>query len=295
MRIEKVNDNQIRCILTKEDLDMRQLKISEIAYGSAKAKMLFKDVMQQASYEFGFESDNIPLMIEAIPMSTGCVVFIITKVENPEELDTRFSKFAPSVIEENENNEIDEVSADNDYDGSYDLDGNLATPDAPNVPDMMDNPSATAHIEIVGAEALKEFINKFSDDPTGGVMDLFKKISASAVQSKQAASNLQNNAKVKFNTSRIFQFEDLDTVGKACKVLSKFYGGLSALYKNTEDGMFYMLLEQGSYDKKEFVKVTNLMLEYSSYVKTTDAVIAHMKEHYKCLIAHDAVSGMAQF
>lgn len=295
MRIEKVNDNQIRCILTKEDLDMRQLKISEIAYGSAKAKMLFKDVMQQASYEFGFESDNIPLMIEAIPMSTGCVVFIITKVENPEELDTRFSKFAPSVIEENENNEIDEVSANNDYDGSYDLDGNLATPDAPNVPDMMDNPSATAHIEIVGAEALKEFINKFSDDPTGGVMDLFKKISASAVQSKQAASNLQNNAKVKFNTSRIFQFEDLDTVGKACKVLSKFYGGLSALYKNTEDGMFYMLLEQGSYDKKEFVKVTNLMLEYSSYVKTTDAVIAHMKEHYKCLIAHDAVSGMAQF
>lgn len=295
MRIEKVNDNQIRCILTKEDLDMRQLKISEIAYGSAKAKMLFKDVMQQASYEFGFESDNIPLMIEAIPMSTGCVVFIITKVENPEELDTRFSKFAPSVIEENENNEMDEASADNDYDGSYDLDGNLATPDAPNVPDMMDNPSATAHIEIVGAEALKDFINKFSDDPTGGVMDLFKKISASAVQSKQAAGNLQNNAKVKFNTSRIFQFEDLDTVGKACKVLSKFYGGLSALYKNTEDSMFYMLLEQGSYDKKEFVKVTNLMLEYSSYVKTTDAVIAHMKEHYKCLIAHDAVSGMAQF
>ena len=67
MRLEKVNENQIRCILTKEDLEIRQIKVSELAYGSMKAKMLFKDVMQQANYEFGFEAENIPLMIEAIP------------------------------------------------------------------------------------------------------------------------------------------------------------------------------------------------------------------------------------
>ncbi|HOO80224.1 MAG TPA: adaptor protein MecA [Lachnospiraceae bacterium] len=100
MKIEKVNDNQIRCTLTREDLDQRQLKISEIAYGSEKAKSLFKDMMQQANYEYGFEAEDIPLMIEAIPMNTGCVVFIITKVDDPEELDTRFSKFAPSIHED---------------------------------------------------------------------------------------------------------------------------------------------------------------------------------------------------
>ena len=42
-----------------------------------------------------FEADNIPLMIEAIPVSTESIILIITKVEDPEELDTRFSKFAP--------------------------------------------------------------------------------------------------------------------------------------------------------------------------------------------------------
>ena len=31
MKIEKVNDNQIRCTLTKEDLADRQLKLSELA------------------------------------------------------------------------------------------------------------------------------------------------------------------------------------------------------------------------------------------------------------------------
>lgn len=93
MKIEKLNENQIRCTLTHADLAERHLKLSELAYGSEKAKSLFRDMMQQASYDFGFEADNIPLMIEAIPVSPDSIVLIITKVEDPEELDTRFSKF----------------------------------------------------------------------------------------------------------------------------------------------------------------------------------------------------------
>ena len=63
MKIEKVNENQIRCTLTKEDLASRELKLSELAYGTEKAKSLFRDMMQQANFEFGFEAEDIPLMI----------------------------------------------------------------------------------------------------------------------------------------------------------------------------------------------------------------------------------------
>jgi len=108
MKIEKVNDNQIRCTLTKEDLASRELKISELAYGTEKAKSLFRDMMQQANYEFGFEAEDIPLMIEAIPMNAECIVLIITKVEDPEELDTRFSRFAPSLQDEEDSDISDE-------------------------------------------------------------------------------------------------------------------------------------------------------------------------------------------
>ncbi len=106
MKIEKVNDHQIRCTLTKADLADRELKISELAYGTEKAKNLFRDMMQQASYEFGFDADDIPLMIEAIPLNSECIVLVITKVEDPEELDTRFSKFAPSVHDEYEDDDL---------------------------------------------------------------------------------------------------------------------------------------------------------------------------------------------
>ena len=105
MKIEKVNENQIRCTLTREDLASRELKISELAYGTEKAKNLFRDMMRQANYEFGFEAEDIPLMIEAVPLNAECIVLIITKVEDPEELDTRFSRFAPSVTEDDEDDD----------------------------------------------------------------------------------------------------------------------------------------------------------------------------------------------
>ena len=100
MKIEKVNENQIRCTLSKKELAERQIKLSELAYGSEKAKGLFRDMIEQANYEFGFEADDIPLMIEAIPLSGENIILQITKVEYPEELDTRFSKFSEGEEEE---------------------------------------------------------------------------------------------------------------------------------------------------------------------------------------------------
>ena len=98
MRIEKISDNQIRCTLDKEDLLERKLKISELAYGSEKTKELFMEICNQASKECNFETENLPLMIEAIPVSHDCLVLVVTKVTDPEELDVRFSNFTSSDI-----------------------------------------------------------------------------------------------------------------------------------------------------------------------------------------------------
>lgn len=96
MKIERTSENQIRCTLNKHDLMERQLKISELAYGSDKAKELFRDIMEQANIDLGFDADDIPLMIEAIPTSRDSIILLINKVDNPDELDERFSMFGPS-------------------------------------------------------------------------------------------------------------------------------------------------------------------------------------------------------
>lgn len=97
MRIEKISDKQIRCTLTQADLQNHHINIGELAYGSEKARSLFQEMLSQASREFNFHAENMPLMIEAVPMSGDNLVLVITKVEDPDEIDTRFSKFSPAI------------------------------------------------------------------------------------------------------------------------------------------------------------------------------------------------------
>ncbi len=108
MKIERINDNQIRCTLSNFDLSVRNLNLTELAYGSEKAKNLFREMIQKASNEVGFEVEDIPLMVEAIPLSNESVMLVITKMEDPEELDTRFSKFSP--MSEDEDSLLDDLA-----------------------------------------------------------------------------------------------------------------------------------------------------------------------------------------
>ena len=98
MKIERINENQIRCTLTSFDLSARNINLVELAYGTEKARKLFREMIQKASNEVGFEAEDIPLMVEAIPLSSESIMLVITKIEDPEELDTRFSKFSPTNI-----------------------------------------------------------------------------------------------------------------------------------------------------------------------------------------------------
>ena len=89
MKIEKVNDNQIRCTLTREDLEDRHIKISELAYGSAKAKSLFKDMVEQANYEFGFETNDIPLMGRKASVPKRCSSDIHISMPSPKDSNVK--------------------------------------------------------------------------------------------------------------------------------------------------------------------------------------------------------------
>lgn len=262
MKIDKVSDNQIRCTLTKEDLAEREIRISEIAYGSEKARNLFRDVMQQASYEYGFEADNIPLMIEAVPMSSGCVVFIITKVEDPEELDTRFSKFAPSIQGDSEEDEEEDISEE--------------------------------------GELLEDPGKAISD-----VFDLFKRISsqvAEAAARKQQGENNSNNGSNQpsvsptklENDTRLFSFDSLDNLAKACKIIDDNYTGASGLYKNPVDERYYLLLYRDGFPTKEFLCISSFLREYGTTEKSTASVLAYIDEHFEALVIKDAVHAMAQ-
>lgn len=97
MRIEKTSENSIRCYVDREELAYMHLNIDNIAYGNDNAKKLFRQAITAANEELGFELDN-PLAVEAIPMRDGSIMLNISKVEMPDELDIRFSKFSTKPL-----------------------------------------------------------------------------------------------------------------------------------------------------------------------------------------------------
>lgn len=211
MKIEKVNENQIRCTLTREDLASRELKISELAYGTEKAKTLFRDMMRQANFEFGFEAEDIPLMIEAIPLNAECIVLIITKVEDPEELDTRFSRFAPSVTEEGDG----EYTAD-ETDEVFDLFRRLQT--TPSGTDTPEQPPEAVLSRIFLLDSLRQAI------------DVCRHIAGGY---SGASSLYKDNSKQQYFlilTSDAGSREDFD---RACNILSE-YGTLQRSFSGSE-------------------------------------------------------------
>ena len=58
MKIERINENQIRCTLTSFDLSARNINLVELAYGTEKARKLFREMIQKASNEVGFEAED---------------------------------------------------------------------------------------------------------------------------------------------------------------------------------------------------------------------------------------------
>lgn len=64
MKIEKLNENQLKITLAPEDLSIRGLALNELSYGSTKTKDLYNELIEQALSEFGFESEDGALVIE---------------------------------------------------------------------------------------------------------------------------------------------------------------------------------------------------------------------------------------
>ncbi|WP_026653279.1 adaptor protein MecA [Butyrivibrio proteoclasticus] len=267
MKIEKVNDHQIRCTLTKDDLAKRDLKISELAYGTDKAKELFQDMMQQANLEYGFDAEDTPLMIEAIPINSECIVLVITKVDDPEELDTRFSNFAPSVHEEDEEDEYDE-----DYD-----DDELDEEDEEE--DVMSLFKRLQHSNM------SDFLdNSLSDSAS----------SKDAKKLKEKTSSTRKKEQPSRKGSRIFSFDSLHEVTRFAAIVSRKFNGINTLYKNEVSNKFYLILHQGDLDNNVFANICSLLTEYGKTEIGSTADEQYLREHYTVVISENAVQTLSK-
>ncbi len=280
MKIEKVNDHQIRCTLTREDLASRGIHISELAYGSDKARDLFSEMLKEAYDKFGFDTEDAPLMIEAIPMNTECLVLVISKVEDPEELDTRFSHFTPSldVGGGRDSNEYDE---DEDFDEGEDHEHDHDEPEEPDDSDFLQ-----LFRQLQGG--LLDPGTMGNGKPVGG---------KGSPQSGKGPSKLKQRAGLVrprgghgSGSARLFSFRSMHEFMQLQGVIPNQIQVRSTLYRDLSKNCYLLLVQADSKAAANFSAICTILSEYSKEEAMMNP--RFLEEHCKVVIQGKALQSL---
>ena len=260
-------------------------------------------------------------MIEAIPVSPDCIILVITKVEDPEELDTRFSKFAPSDEDEDY---ADMLDSDDDMHGMDDGSSLLnrineaLNQDADFIPfsDSLlkngnkanDKSSADSGSKIIGGSASEKAEGSASgrksskaggDKASSGTAG--KKASGSI--SDGSASTGSDNVSGTDNGSdicavvpieKLFSFKDLNQATVAAIAVNNRFNGSSILYKNPVNLRYYLFIRSDDMNLDEFTGVNNTLSEYGVREKLSYATVSYLNEHDEVIIRRNAVKILAE-
>lgn len=286
MKLEKLSDTQIRCTLSKEDLSQRQLHLSELAYGSEKAKELFRDMMQQASIELGFEADNIPLMIEAIPISNDCLVLIVTKVEDPDELDTRFSRFSKINVDDSFDEDFSDID-DTDFEEMDFLD------DEDDI-DMDDEPlpfSPSSDFDNADSDASTSSKERSAIDDA---LDLIAPFTQAIAQAKKEAMRKKKENRSSVQDCQYYSFQNFSQAAQLGAFLAPFFEGESSLYKDSFSNNYYMILRKTQSENDTFHRACNIAADFGVRISASYATPAYFREHFETILEENAVEMLGE-
>lgn len=270
MKIEKINDRQIRCVLTKEDLEDRKIRLSELVCGGEKARGLLRDMMTRAARELGFSFNNNPLMIEAVPTGKDQLVLIITRVDDPKELDSRFKNLS-------------------------------GTWDTGKEEDALRGPGDETVASLTGADDILNLLREFSkrlkekeEQPSAPEQKTEKtRGKESAGQKESVSSGREKEDSLSeeeiYQYTRFYVFRSLENVLNASKRVPAAYTGENALYKNPEDGAFYLLVKKMDTNPEQFNRICNVLSEYSTPMDYTTGMDEFFREHMQVIIADHAM------
>ncbi|MGP1908245.1 genetic competence negative regulator [Metabacillus sp. JX24] len=90
MRLERLNYNKIKIFLTIDDLMDRGLTKEDLWKDSLKVHQLFREMMDEASEELGFEASG-PIAVEVYSLQAQGMVIIVTKNHEEEESDEDYA------------------------------------------------------------------------------------------------------------------------------------------------------------------------------------------------------------
>lgn len=119
-------------------------------------------------------------------------------------------------------------------------------------------------------------------------------------QMKEAASNddlvdneLENDVpqdkRQKKLEGRLYRFQSMKDVEAFCKSCTTDKVGKSMLFKDSHDGLYYMIIRKGKLSKKVYEGLCFEALDYSELVSDNPAFLVNLQEHETPIIKKNAI------
>lgn len=88
MKIEKIDENKVKIILSFEELEMRNITLSDIEKNNVAAKKLFTSLIEESNLDELFSCDDSQLFIEASSDNTNTFILTITKTDDLPDINS---------------------------------------------------------------------------------------------------------------------------------------------------------------------------------------------------------------
>ncbi len=278
MKIEKISDTQIRCTLTAQELSDRDLKVSELAYGSEKAKKLFQDMMEQANLDFGFGDHNNRVMVEVLPTAEGSLIMLITQIdpENAGEISQRIRGISADGSINMDTNPFFKKALDSEeHDFTPELEDELDIDDLLRKNLQEDEKSVETHeFSVHISPSKKEKSSQSSNETSDG--------NPSAPSPKRIVKDI-----------RMYSFDSLELAISACQSVDFYSIPVSTLWKNRKDNRYYLIVISLDMRDINFHRNCSKLGEYGRREECMDSTREYFREHHLLILKGRAVQKLS--
>lgn len=273
MKIEPFENNSIKVTLDSEDLEHFGIDLHRDTYGSPRLEQLFRRIGSKLRQEQGFNPEDLPVAIEAIPVNVQQLVLNFIPVPYADEAGNGYAHFST-------------LSAADEAMGLYGTDA-----------------GETERGPAYGGDE-----EDFADDSAGPSGDSFSFRDPSPFQSafadkagsSHASGSGQQGASETIKALAV-TFHTFQEAGTACAVLPSFADSAESWLFRMESGqapssyiLFIRRTENGA-DAPDFREIARILSEYGRVGTCQPSRLDYYLEHGTCLIRKEAIRRLRKF
>lgn len=287
-----MENGAVNCILSREDMIEHGLTVTDFIKEKEKVHDFLTSIVERAKEEVGYVNETGILSLRVIPMSKGRLSIIFSNEEEIEALDEMFHI---------SDGDMDSITDIDDYNqdilSEYDDEDFEVSDDDETVLEAFEK-DPLGLLDKLERHVTNRNIDRKNINPNMGFGQPIDGIFDDAILARKVSGPNSNvvragdNRVIGFYT-KVLQFKSLERIIDFTKSLPHDEDVVTALFKDEEKNVYYIVLKKGKLGEKRFEQISTKIDEFADKTYINSAMENYLYEHCKCLIPNFALKKLS--